>query len=458
MPTTGYILILVVLLLGAAIAALGDWTGSRVGKARLSLFNLRPRKTALLVTIITGSLISASTLLVLLTASERLRRGIFELKKIENKLSETRREVNEARSERDAVQQRLEEINRFLKTATAEQARTQAKLKTVQRQLNQVSRQAGGLRQDIQQLRNERQILIRQRRELVQQRQRVETKLAQQDREIVARDREIVAQDREIVARDREISVRDRAISQKEARLNALETEQSQLEGELQTLYQVFERVRTGNVAIARGQVIAAGVVRVIDPEATSQAVDQLLRDANCAAIERTQPGTACTNKRVVQITSAQVRQLIDRIDDGRDYVVRILSAGNYVTGETTVQVFAVAEVNQKIFSTGDLVASISLESPATLPEKDIERRIERLLAVVQFRGSQIGVVNNTPVVGDGRVVTLIRFLEQLQQYASPLEVRALARTDNYTFGPLKIDLVAMQNGEVVLSTTPEPP
>jgi uncharacterized protein (DUF3084 family) len=58
---SGYILVLAVLLLGGVIATLGDRIGMKVGKARLSLFNLRPRQTATLVSIATGSVISAST-------------------------------------------------------------------------------------------------------------------------------------------------------------------------------------------------------------------------------------------------------------------------------------------------------------------------------------------------------------------------------------------------------------
>jgi uncharacterized protein (DUF3084 family) len=58
----GVLLILAIIFLGGAIATVGDRIGTRVGKARLSLFNLRPRTTAILVTILTGSIISASTL------------------------------------------------------------------------------------------------------------------------------------------------------------------------------------------------------------------------------------------------------------------------------------------------------------------------------------------------------------------------------------------------------------
>ncbi len=58
----GYTLILAILVLGGLIATVGDRLGSRIGKARLSIFKLRPRTTATVVTIVTGALISASTL------------------------------------------------------------------------------------------------------------------------------------------------------------------------------------------------------------------------------------------------------------------------------------------------------------------------------------------------------------------------------------------------------------
>ena len=73
--TTGYILILAILIVGGVIATVGDRIGTRVGKARLSLFKLRPKNTAVLVTILTGTLISASTLAILFAADDGLRPG-----------------------------------------------------------------------------------------------------------------------------------------------------------------------------------------------------------------------------------------------------------------------------------------------------------------------------------------------------------------------------------------------
>ncbi|NJN75689.1 MAG: DUF3084 domain-containing protein [Synechococcaceae cyanobacterium RL_1_2] len=77
MMTSALVLILAILLLGGLIAALGDRLGTKIGKARLRIFNLRPKQTAILVTVVTGVLISASTLGILFALSKSLRQGIF---------------------------------------------------------------------------------------------------------------------------------------------------------------------------------------------------------------------------------------------------------------------------------------------------------------------------------------------------------------------------------------------
>ena len=87
---SGWLLILALLVLGGVLSTLGDRLGTRVGKARLSLFNLRPRNTAVLITVLTGSLISAMSLGLMLLVSQRLRTGLFELDQLERRLRDSR--------------------------------------------------------------------------------------------------------------------------------------------------------------------------------------------------------------------------------------------------------------------------------------------------------------------------------------------------------------------------------
>src|SRR4051794_5738572 len=56
-----------------AIAYVGDLLGRRMGKKRLSIFGLRPRHTAVVFTVITGMVIAAVTLGVLMLASAGVR-------------------------------------------------------------------------------------------------------------------------------------------------------------------------------------------------------------------------------------------------------------------------------------------------------------------------------------------------------------------------------------------------
>ena len=69
--------------LGGVLATLGDLLGSRVGKARLSVFNLRPRTTAVLMTVITGCLISSLSFFFVLLVNEQLRVGLFQLNQLQ---------------------------------------------------------------------------------------------------------------------------------------------------------------------------------------------------------------------------------------------------------------------------------------------------------------------------------------------------------------------------------------
>ncbi len=59
------------------IAYFGDLIGRRMGKKRLTLFNMRPRYTAIVVTTVTGMLISALALAALVSVNDQFRRVFF---------------------------------------------------------------------------------------------------------------------------------------------------------------------------------------------------------------------------------------------------------------------------------------------------------------------------------------------------------------------------------------------
>ena len=90
---TVWLKILLILILGGILSTLGDRLGTRVGKARLSIFKLRPKSTAILITVFTGSIISAISFATMVIFDRDLRVGLFQLEDIREKIIESEKEL-----------------------------------------------------------------------------------------------------------------------------------------------------------------------------------------------------------------------------------------------------------------------------------------------------------------------------------------------------------------------------
>ena len=460
MSDVGLILILVVLVLGGVIATVGDRLGTRVGKARLSLFNLRPKQTAVVVTILTGTLISASTLGVLLLASKTFREMLLNFGRIQAELrdrgrdldkaaadlkstniqkSQVEQQLKETQSERAQVEGQLKRINADLITSVDRQRETKAQLRTTEaqrdltrNQLTAVSSQAISLRNEINQLQSEQKALT-------EQQDQVKAQIAERDEQIAERTR-LIEQ------RDRDIGERDRVIAQREEDLKKLESQRTALSEAVQQIERDVQQIRSGDLAIYRTQVLSSGVVRVVERGGAKAAVDQLLQYANRAAISSLQLGR---NDQIVQIPIAEVEELARQISDGKDYLVRVQARANYVKGENKpVFVYMNAVPNRVVFLAGDTIATQTID-PSKLSPQDFQKSIQELFAASNSRARVAGVLNDNIQIE--KLLTLGSFIDQLRRYPTPVELRAVAADDTYTSGPLKIELVAVQNGQIVL-------
>ncbi|TAH23527.1 MAG: DUF3084 domain-containing protein, partial [Oscillatoriales cyanobacterium] len=187
------------------------------------------------------------------------------------------------------------------------------------------------------------------------------------------------------------------------------------------------------------------------------RAIDRLLQEANKTTVELMQPENNKVREQVIQITKAEIDQLISQIKDGKDYVVRIVAGANYLRQEKVIKVFAEAEINRVVFRAGDVIAGVAVD-PVALPDEQVRQQLQQLIEACQFRARLIGVVGGRVQVADNRIETLGGFVDRLQQYDKPLEVRAIAADVTYIAGPLKIDLVALSNGVVVFRTGQQEP
>ena len=106
---SGWLFIIFLLVLGGLISTLGDLLGSKIGKARFSVLKLRPKKTAILITILTGSLISASSLFFMILVNRQLRVGLFKLGDLQKKLQESKQVLIPLEKERAKLEKKIKD-------------------------------------------------------------------------------------------------------------------------------------------------------------------------------------------------------------------------------------------------------------------------------------------------------------------------------------------------------------
>ena len=113
-----WILITFLILLGGLIAPFGDLLGTKIGKARFSILKLRPKKTATIVTVITGGFISAISIGLLILVSEEFRQRLFvDIPFLQKTLDESKKALLPLQEERkrleDKINNKEKELNKL---------------------------------------------------------------------------------------------------------------------------------------------------------------------------------------------------------------------------------------------------------------------------------------------------------------------------------------------------------
>ena len=102
------ILIVFLIILGGLIAPFGDLLGTKIGKARFSILRLRPKKTATIVTIITGGFISAISIGLLLLVSEEFRQRLFvDIPFLQKTLDDSKKALLPLKEERKKLEDKI---------------------------------------------------------------------------------------------------------------------------------------------------------------------------------------------------------------------------------------------------------------------------------------------------------------------------------------------------------------
>ncbi|WP_069790284.1 DUF3084 domain-containing protein [Cyanobacterium sp. IPPAS B-1200] len=479
--TSAYVLIFAVLILGGLIAALGDRIGTKVGKARLRLFNLRPKQTAIVVSIVTGISISASTLGILFALSASLRQGIFQLDEILSRRREVEEELAQVTEEKSRVARDLEEAQQRQEEARNILLSTEQELTDTQELLDEIYEQTQSLAAEVQAIEQEKATLLEEKNNIQEESVALQTQIREKDQELSLRLDEISEQEKvlalqsttlqelqkqqqdlraEIQFRDRQISSLDSAIAQrdqtlteKEELLSQLERDRKFFEREIQVLeqyYRTYQDLRERPIALVRGQLITITLVKVEDNTNLEELIDGVLNEANRGAMRILGYGEESSSRRFVQISTAQVEQMRSQLTKKGEYLIQILAAGNYVQGEETVRIFTDVSPNETVYQKDEIIALSNIESD-DISNNNIQEKLDFLLSVTQFRARQEGVLGRI-VIGDGQLISLVNFIQELEGSNQGVdEIRAVASNTTYSSGPLQVNLLVMYQGQEIM-------
>jgi uncharacterized protein (DUF3084 family) len=122
------------------------------------------------------------------------------------------------------------------------------------------------------------------------------------------------------------------------------------------------------------------------------------------------------------------------------------------LAGDACIEVRAIAIPNQLVFPRGGIVASAPVD-PTSLTSEALAELILRVVAAAQFRARQAGILPEQVVIADDRSEIVVKFFKEVEEYSQPLEIQVAAAENSYTAGIARLELVAVQNGQVLFST-----
>ena len=394
----GIVLIAVLVVTGGAIAFIGDRVGSRVGKKKLSLFGLRPRHTSVIVTVITGVLITMLTFAILAAVSENVRTALFGMEKLNRSMQETQNRLNTAEVELEMAQTRQKKAATDLEKATREVEKLQEKQGVLEKRAQELAAES-------EQLERARQILTEQN-----------DRLAAGNADLQAANSALRASNEQITAENKEL----------EERANELR--------------QGILFMREGDISFRAGEVIASGVVQGHRPvEEVTSDLGTLVQLASRNTAQRLGVNDETSEVWVFQPEFEKAAQII--ADGQDDMVVRIVAAGNLVRGEpirTNIQLFK----NSIVYRKDEFIIARPFQINGSNPG-EAEQVVMAFLKDVNTAASAHGILPD-PIRGSVGVMEGSQFYDVVQALVpikGPIILSAYARSDTDALGPLRLNL-----------------
>lgn len=394
----GIMLIVVLVLTGGVIAFIGDRLGSKVGKKKLSLFGLRPRHTSILVTIITGILITTVTFGILAIASKDVRTALFGMNKL-------KAELNEKQSMLEEASGALVNVKNDLNTTKEEYAKSKKDLEETQEDLEIAQQAAELLRQEQVALQNRNQELWSDNQTLIEHNQ----SLAENNQFLLANN-------------------------------ESLKADNLELEKTNNDLQEGIENIRERPIIYRVGELLASGVIKKTDdPVKIQNDLNQIIALANSKIIDRL--GTE-GSKDGVWIYPIEYQKVMDRLKQAKgDTVIRLIVAANLVKGDPVLTELEM-HPNRVVYQENEFVYQKIYNVP--IDGSNSEMLISDFLRNVNMTAINNGILPN-PLTGTVGVINgnQIYAIEKAlaENRGKDVLISAFAAADTEVLGPLRLHI-----------------
>jgi uncharacterized protein (DUF3084 family) len=391
-------LIVVLVFTGGVIAFIGDRLGSKVGKKKLSLFGLRPRHTSILVTIITGILITTVTFGILAIASKDVRTALFGMNKL-------KAELNEKQSMLEEASGALVNVKNDLNTTKEEYAKSKKDLEETQEDLEIAQQAAELLRQEQVALQNRNQELWSDNQTLIEHNQ----SLAENNQFLLANN-------------------------------ESLKADNLELEKTNNDLQEGIENIRERPIIYRVGELLASGVIKKTDdPVKIQNDLNQIIALANSKIIDRL--GTE-GSKDGVWIYPIEYQKAMDRLKQAKgDTVIRLIVAANLVKGDTVLTELEM-HPNRVVYQENEFVYQKIYNVP--IDGSNSEMLISDFLRNVNMTAINNGILPN-PLTGTVGVINgnQIYAIEKAlaENRGKDVLISAFAAADTEVLGPLRLHI-----------------
>lgn len=405
----GIYLILVMIVTGGAIAFIGDKLGTKIGKKRLSILGLRPRHTSMIVTVVTGCLITGLSIGFMALISENVRTALFGMEELRQTMDLTLKELDEATENLSLAQSEFEKANDNLRESKEE--------------IIALKSEQEGLREESKRLKEGNERL-----------EATNSELSAQNETLSGTNATLEADNKKLGEFNVTLTADNEKLSSDNEKLSS---DNSELEERNKRLRDGIIAIREGDITLRAGEVLASGVIR------GGQTAEEISNDINALAEQATQiliQRFGGDEDNSVWMYQPELQRVIAEIESsGRDMVLRITAAGNLVRGEP-VRSRLELYPNNLVFKKGEVILSKAYEiSEENQPEIILRDFLTEINQIAVEKGSLADPLTGSVGSMDG--TQLYEILDSLMAAKGEVLLTATARDETTSIGPLRLNI-----------------